>query len=233
MTSTAAGVRAEQSPPTGDCDSELYALLVASEFSGPVYDRVMTTLVAYAYQVVRAWLANGEIFRRCAEMRVRGLSGHEGWTAWSAEDVEDLLQETVSGGSSQFRATGLSGKGWRPGGASLTTYFVNACLFAFPQAYRSHRRQQDKQANALAGSRRAYDRYDVPDVADLADLRSTAEEALNDITDPRLRMVLRLHAEGYSYAEISALLADDTSPRAVEAMLYRHPRRNWGDADDR
>jgi len=41
------------------------------------------------------------------------------------------------------------------------------------------------------------------------------------IPDSRLRSVMRLHAGGYNHAEISQLLADGTTSRAVEGMIYR------------
>jgi DNA-directed RNA polymerase specialized sigma24 family protein len=126
---------------------------------------------------------------------------------------------------SKFRRDALAGKGWRPdGGASLTTYFAGACMFAFATVYKNHRNAQRRHAEAVAASQQSPP-VQVPDVAETVVDQAAAAEHFAAIADPRLRIAVQLAADGYSHAEISNLLADGTTPRAVEAMLYRHRKQ--------
>jgi DNA-directed RNA polymerase specialized sigma24 family protein len=63
----------------------------------------------------------------------------------------------------------------------------------------------------------------VGDAGDDAHARHHGLRAiLRQIPSARTRLVLALTAEGYTHSEIADILADGTTPRAVEGLLYRH-----------
>jgi DNA-directed RNA polymerase specialized sigma24 family protein len=211
----------------------LFAELAAAGFAGAMYDRVADRLASYGYQVLRAWIRTGDIFALCAKKRIRGLPASASWDGWADDDIEDLVQDTVVHALSKFRRDALAGKGWRPdGGASLTTYFAGACMFAFATVYKNHHNTRRRHAQAVAAARQAQPAQ-VPDVAEAVVDQAAAAEHLAAIADPRLRLAIQLAADGYGHAEISNLLADGTTPRAVEAMLYRYRKQARGGMDGR
>ena len=235
MTGSPARSAVSDLPPRVAGDAELYSRLVADRFAGPAYERVMDRLCRYGYTTIHAWVAAGLVFSRCAEKGIRGLPAGETWSHWTKEDIEDLVHETVAGAEVKFRSNGLRGAGWHPdGGASLAGYFITGCLFAFATAYKSRRRDQGRHHAALAAAQQAPAYWQTPDVADLVTARAeTTERFAQAVGEPRLRLVMQLHADGWSNAEISQALADGTTPRAVEGMIYRCKRANRGDFNGR
>src|SRR5262249_26029194 len=159
----------------------------------------------------------------CAEKGAKGLPTGEDWRDWTAEDLEDLVQETVAAAARKFQSNGREGRGWQPhGGASLTSYFITGCLFAFVSTYKRHRRDRDRDRTVTQADTRSPARPDQEsDIADrIAGNIDAAESLARLIPDPRLRLVMDLYSQEYSTAEISEVLADDTTPKAVEGMIY-------------
>jgi DNA-directed RNA polymerase specialized sigma24 family protein len=224
------------SPSEGSAaDAALFARLVADRFAGPVYEQCRATLARYAYKVLR----RGNIFELCASKKIKGLPKSPSWDGWTNEDIDDLLQETVIGGLNVFRQEALAGRGWRPdGGASLRTYFIHRCLFVFAAVYRRNHLDRNRRAAAIAALAAAQQARPVhaPDAAEVAVNKVAAEERLANLS-PRERVVVQLAAAGYSYAEISGLLADGTSLRRVEGMINRYRKHGrqmtQGDPDGR
>jgi len=220
-------------------DASLYARLTADGFTGPAFEQVMDRLCSYAYQVIGSWMATGKIFAKCAEIRIKGLPRAEDWHGWTREDLEDLAQETVAEAARKFRSNGQEGKGWQPGrGTALTSYFTSGCVIAFGSTYKTHknkkhRRDRDRGVNQAAGHP-AMPPNHASDVADtVAGHLDTVKLIAQQIPDRRLRTVMYLHANGWSNAEISQVLADGTTPKAVEGMIYRCKRKNGEDRDGR
>ncbi|MEU9381302.1 hypothetical protein AB0D38_10015 [Streptomyces sp. NPDC048279] len=146
---------------------------------------------------------------------------------WTKEDLEEVVQDTVARAVVIFERDALRAGRWRTdGGASLATYFIGTCLFAFAEVYRrrfnSWRRQQAMETAVARESGQG----DLPDVADTVVEHETVMAFLASTSpDPRLRLVIYLHYEGHTHAEIAATLADGTTARAVEAMLYRYRKQ--------
>jgi DNA-directed RNA polymerase specialized sigma24 family protein len=216
-------------------DKVLFARLEADGFTGPVYDRVADRLARYGYQVLQAWVRSGDVFSVCARKKIKGLPAVASWSGWAEADIDDLVQETVAAAIMKFRRHAMAGRGWRPaGGASPTSYFAVTCLYAFSAVYRRHLTARRRHANTdRAAAQRHIQPGHTPDVAETVIEQATAEEILASIADQRLRFIIQLAAAGYSHREISCLLADGTTPRAVEALLYRYRRQIRGDADAR
>ncbi|MGW4564211.1 RNA polymerase sigma factor [Streptomyces sp. NPDC004561] len=207
-------------------DAELVSRLADQGFTGVEYERFLDRLARYGLSVIAPWVRTGYVFARCADMGVRGLPLPVPAT-WSKEDIEEVVQDTVARAVVIFERDALRAGRWRSdGGASLATYFVGTCLFAFAEVYRRRFTSWRRQRAVEIAVARESGREDLPDVADAVVERETVVAFLAATTpDPRLRLVAYLHYEGHTHAEIAATLADGTTARAVEAMLYRYRKQ--------
>jgi DNA-directed RNA polymerase specialized sigma24 family protein len=206
-------------------DAELVARLARDGFTGPDYVQFAETLARYGYGLITAWVRTQKIFSECAKKGIRGISPPDPVANWSEDDAEDLAQDTVARALVVFRKKALVAGGWRPdGGASLRTYFVGTCLLVFPAVYR-RRENERARRSATTAAVQAERLAEVPDPADDVVARQVVADRLNAVPDRRLRMVLGLAIAGYTHAEIAALLADGTTARGVEGMIYRYRKQ--------
>ncbi len=216
-------------------DAELVGRLRAGGFVGPEYERLERRLAGYGFQVTGAWVRSREVFARCAQKGIRGVFPPAPCEVWSQQDVEELVQDTVARALVVFERDALRGGGWRPdGGACLAIYFVGTCLFAFAEVY--PRRRRSWQRRALAAAAEVQDHVltvltDVPDIAEILETDQTVVAVLEAIPDRRLRLAVYLSINGYTHAEIAEVLADGTTTRSVEGMLYRFRRQAVQDRD--
>ncbi|MEU4172968.1 hypothetical protein AB0F46_39625 [Streptomyces sp. NPDC026665] len=205
-------------------DGKIVTMLRQDGFQGTLYDRFVEELVRYGISVLRGWMHSGYIFDLVAQ-RGFGLSPHELDLEDLATDSdlrEELATMTIARALPRFRQQALIDGGWSPeGGASITTYFMGACAYDFPNEFRRHRASEARHHRAL---RREKDLYSPP-VSTL----SVAQEVLGnlgvldelqEINDPRVQAVVALTLDGYSQDEIRELV-DITTVRAVEGLMYR------------
>ncbi|TMM37018.1 MAG: sigma-70 family RNA polymerase sigma factor [Actinobacteria bacterium] len=201
-------------------DRVLYERLADLDFVGSAWDEFAEALIGYALPVCTGWLRSGLIFKLCAE---RSVPVGPTPTNWTVEDRHELALETVALALARFRSGAQLGRGWDPaGGASLKTFFMGRCIYAFVQVYRNWRR-----SDTLGGVTLVFDLRELPeggtgDPADLAIAGEQVRDALDEL-DPRTRAILILVAEGYSHREIGEIL--HITPRAVEGAVHRHRRR--------
>src|SRR5215469_9193610 len=225
------GVDVPEAPPDPDVDAdrrvadkELVDHLAACGFAGPRYDRFAGELAKYAVAVLCGWMHSGYVFRLLAQ---RGLA--LGPTERELEEFSsdaDLRQElavmVAAVALRRFRERALVGGGWRAdGGASLTTYFMGACLAVFPGEFRRHRAESRRwRAQDAAAARDTVRQFDAAaDPADvvLGELRIRDELAR---MDDRTRAIVAFRMDGYGQEEIAEMLGE-RSARAVEGVLYR------------
>lgn len=205
-------------------DKELLDELAAHRFSGWRYRRFEEELAKYGTAVLRGWMSSGHVFALTAS---RGFHLHP--TAAELEELqrdpqarEDLANMTVAYALPRFRDRALMGGGWKPdGGARLSTYFVGACLYEFPNQFRGRRDQavrwklQDNCELALS----PVEADPAADPAALTAARLSAQAKLCGL-DRRTRAVVMLTVEGYRQDEIAEMLGEP-SARAVEGVLHR------------
>ncbi|WP_329600173.1 hypothetical protein OIE43_44340 [Streptomyces pseudovenezuelae] len=133
-------------------DRQLLLVLAHHGFRGPKYDHFVQELVRYGVSVLRAWMHSGCIFGFVAD-RGFGLSPHELELEELASDSdlrEDLAMMTVARALPPFRQRALVEGRWTyEGGASITTYFMGACLYVFPNEFRRHRASRERQRRLL------------------------------------------------------------------------------------
>ncbi|MFJ2828533.1 hypothetical protein ACIPC1_13295 [Streptomyces sp. NPDC087263] len=217
-------------------DEQLLKYLARDGFEGRDYEYFQNELVRYALSVLGAWLHSGYIFHLVAR---QGLA--LGPTEAELEELrrdsdlrEELAGITVARALPRFRQKELVEGGWSyDGGASVTTYFMGACLRAFPNEFRGHRAGEERY-------RRAAQRQQTVGVPQLA-APSAEDEAislqrvldhLKGIRNPRTRTAVgAIVLAGYTHAEIQELF-DAPSVRVVEGILHRWrktTRRTEGD----
>lgn len=205
-------------------DGDLVAELARERFRGRTWDLFATELVRYARSVLLAWQRTGHI---STLLRKKGLGGgptEEERQAFQREPVlfNDLTDSTIARALARFRETALLGGGWRiDGGATLTTYFMGACLNAYADELNRHRTEYRRQGRPYLD-----DGTFLGSIADRPDWQVASqdqcEEILEDLSD-RERKIVTMTAEGYEQDEIAETL--DMTARAVEGALYRMRKR--------
>ena len=103
----------------------------------------------------------------------------------------------------------------------MTTYFMGACVYAFPNELRRHRVQQARWRQQDRRGAHAFDleRWPVNDTATLATGRLRVLDDLKQLPE-REQSIVAATLDGYTQAEMVEMF-DETSIRAIEAVLYR------------
>jgi RNA polymerase sigma factor (sigma-70 family) len=207
-------------------DLRLLEELTAEAFEGVAWDRFASELARYAVAVMLAWLRTGEIVKQCQRLGFRvGISPSN----LADEDRVDLAHDTVVQGLVDFKAHALLGGGWTfDGGASLKTYFMGRCKFAFRNVSRNWLTQQRErlQTSSVGAWADEIDWLTTPggDPAEAAARRQEVQDALAELPDERSAFAVTTQSMGYTYAEIAELL--ETSVGTVRQLLARHRARN-------
>lgn len=210
-------------------DRAAFERLLAGEFTGPDWDRYAEALAGYGVAVMKAWLCTGYIFALSSAKNRPVKPTDEDREALRTTPTlrEDIAHAVVVQGLILFRTTALAGKGWNPeGGASITTYFMGACVLSFANEFNRHQRSEHRWR---MGSQAAPSR--LPDEANSMWSTSDSDPAgivvgndsvarLMDSLSTREKEMLKLRLEGYEFAEI-AEITGDKSARKVEGVLYR------------
>ncbi|MFE6130087.1 hypothetical protein ACFQ6Q_17760 [Streptomyces sp. NPDC056437] len=189
----------------------------------PENDAPPNLTARYAISVLRAWMYSGYIFKMAAG-RGYGLNPHELDLERLAADSdlrEELATMTVALALPRFRQRAFLEGGWTfEGGAGITTYFMGACLYDFPNEFRKHRTSEENHRKALKHPH--FDTEVLPSLEAEVVGRERLREALKDI-DPsktRERAIVALTLDGYTQEEIRLLLGEE-SVRAIEGVMHR------------
>jgi len=161
----------------------------------------MIALTRYARAVLRKWLHTGEIFNRVRDINrpVPPL----GVCRPNKDDFAELIDGVIGGASHEFRSGFLAGDGWSPDGtASMQTYFVTGCLYAFKGVYGPWRRTL---SNAGSPSNSFEIKVDVKqDTAQTIEDRAVIEDLREAARQDGLLEVLEARLNGDTYQEIGA-----------------------------
>lgn len=197
-------------------DIDLYNRLKFAEYHGREYEAFRKALTEYALPIMIAWSRSGEIFKRCADKRRR-----VGGCAIPWEAAPDLAADTIVVALRRFKEDVLIPHRWDPGqGASLRTYFIGACILAFPNVYRKW--QIGESANVLSAASET-----DPDV--LIDTRRFRDphlmvelsEAVEAVGEPTANL-LAATVRGLSHEEIGR--EEGVSAKAIEMRVRRRKR---------
>ncbi|MFD3572226.1 hypothetical protein [Streptomyces sp. NPDC058667] len=204
-------------------DQQLVQLLAREGFAGPRYEVFENDLARYAIAVLRAWMYSGYIFKM-ASSRGFGLNPHELDLERLAADSdlrEELASMTVALALPRFRQRAFVEGGWTfIGGAGITTYFMGACMYDFPNEFRRHRTSEAAQRQALLHPH--FDNEVLPGVEAEVVGRQILRDALKDIGPKKVRerAVVALTLDGFTQEEIRDILGEK-SVRAIEGVLHR------------
>ena len=206
-------------------DVEIRNELARAGFRGPVWDRYAWELARYGYAVMMAWLQSGEIFSQC---KVKGCSLGPPPLEWTVDDRAGLASETVALAVNSFKQQALIEGRWTPdGGATLKTYFIGGCVFAFPNLYRKWLTDRAALQQLISIERDIEDRSDLPrDPSEMAVTRLHIQEGFNSIPDDRTKSAVLLQGMGYTYVEIGEIL--QITSRAVDGLIRRQHERGAG-----
>jgi hypothetical protein len=117
-----------------DWDIALRHELAYDMFHGPNWNKVAGRLVEYGLAVIKSWLQTRKMWKQCKENRCWPGAPPD---VLSEDDCAELANETVARAINTFQDKAMTRGGWRPErGASLSTYFIGRCVFAFPNVYR-------------------------------------------------------------------------------------------------
>jgi hypothetical protein len=227
-------------------DLEMVNTLALARFEGPAFEVFAGELAAYGYPVILAWLRRGTIWQYCAE-RGRPLYPTDAEREILEGQFDERLElalETVAQGLKFFRERVLLAGKWSfDGGATLTTYFIGACLLAFPNEFRrwhaERRRWNLAVTAAVLTSPEGRTVADLPgggpvsacdmvsgrgsgpcsDPADVAAARSVVLGELRSLPHV-IRDAAALVIDGMGFAEAGAALG--TTDRGIEGRLYRY-----------
>ncbi|MEV0695870.1 hypothetical protein [Streptomyces sp. NPDC050388] len=209
-------------------DARIVDLLRADNFQGPRYEKTTTRLMEYGWLTINKWTGTGEIFVQARRVG-RPVSLHMTAPGWNADDRAEVTTDTVIAGLDLFLEHGLIRGKWTPdGGASLTTYFVGACIRSFHRVYdRWFRGVQMGQAELdrpVADHDGASADREIPDqrATDPFYAAATHEEIkciLPCITDTKVRRGLALRALGYTQQQ--AAVEVGLTEKALEGRIGR------------
>lgn len=211
-------------------DARLVEHLRALGFAGPLYEQFETELMNYAIDVLSGWMCTGKIFAVLVEKHGFGLSPTEDELHALHHDPEargDIAVMTAASALGKFRTRALREGGWDPArGASVATYFVGACLYEFPDEFRSFQDERDRHTSVLVALGRepapAPNPGTDPEHAILGQMH--VREELAAIREGTTRACVALMLDGAKHEEIAESVPGIDSPRAAEGRLYRWKR---------
>ncbi|MFF3634093.1 RNA polymerase sigma factor [Streptomyces sp. NPDC002250] len=206
-------------------DARLVQALRERDFAGPLYERFADELRRYGWPVMMSWNVSGEIFHQC-RLIGRPVGAKLIVPSWDRQDCIDVANETVAAGLALFRSKALVERRWQQHlGASLRTYFVGACLRAFPPIYAAWSRvRRDELRHTATEEEELTRRIDLAtpythDPCDAAVLQQEIRRVMSEIDDPNLRAGVVWLAAGYSQSETAAMIG--LTRKSLERRLSR------------
>lgn len=209
-------------------DTVLVAHLQKHGFDNSVGELTCDVLVRYGNSIFIAWMDTGVIWQKISHlMRRHGRTVTGGRSIWTPEEADELRWSTLAEGMRHVQAKIQNGE-WNPhGGASLKTYFINACLWKFLNEYRKFWRV--KNGAELVMDNITIPRHE-PDPEETSIARETIKERLRPLK-LGLQQIIHLRALGYTVPEIAEILG--LTVKTVECRLSRYYKSNpWEGVGD-
>ncbi|MFJ8098254.1 hypothetical protein [Streptomyces griseofuscus] len=207
-------------------DAQVVEFLRGQGFAGPRYEKFTGQLMEYSWPVMLGWAHTGEIFRQA---RKNGCPVPASLLvpAWTQDDRYEVVTDSLLHGLASFRANALQGGRWDPGkGASVTTYYVRACIFAFRTVYEAWSRRYCWRASTVQTCAGLDDDplAQLPDghAADpchIAVVNDDIRRVLPMLPDGELRAAVVRRAAGFTQDEAAGLMG--MTGKALESRLGR------------
>lgn len=207
-----------------EADVDLFERLRACGFDkdSEEWDRLGTKVAKYATGVMVVWARRGRL-RSKTLRRSPGGSRLPEDLVLDAHDARSLINEVLVVSLENYRTRSLPM--WNPhGGASLTTWFVNQCLYDLPDVFARWQRlelRERHEAEPLPTDVEVEESQHCCGLEDEVTDRMLLDEVLED--DPDLREVLELRDAGYSREEIAERLGQSVG--ALRSKTNRAKQR--------
>jgi Sigma-70, region 4 len=211
-----------------EADQKLLDELVAAGFKGPLYRRFEDELIRYGLGALKGWMYTGYIFRLIdnkimkngKKMMLNATDSEREQIRRDGDLRTQLAGSTLATTLPKFRDRALQRGGWTlDGGASLTTYFMGATLYSFPNEFHRFRRERTTQLRQDHAAITYEDGTHSADPARAVVQDQVVQDALLRLP-PRTAAIVQLHLLGHSHQEIAESLSDP-SERAIEGVLHR------------
>ena len=112
-------------------DQLLVEAVLEEGIGGPRHRALEDQLIRYAVRVLRHLLANGQLVSKATRLG-RPPVPADAWLDFTDDDRQEFAQDMVATALPGFTRAVFEQRRWTPDrGASLTTYFVNACILQF------------------------------------------------------------------------------------------------------
>ncbi|MFJ1887226.1 hypothetical protein ACIOHU_42445, partial [Streptomyces sp. NPDC088137] len=121
-----------------EADRALYERLQRRDFTGWEMDLLHEDLWLYGWKCLRAWMKDGSIIAKCGD---RGIVVPARWpeveTLTRRGDLRDeIAHDAVEAAVRTFTKGYLPEGRWDPGkGATMRTYFIRTCMYAFREGF--------------------------------------------------------------------------------------------------
>lgn len=218
---------ARRSPPEGAIDPEEARLradrrmvdtVLEEGLGGPRHQYLQEELIRYAVPVLRQLLSDGRLAGKATRLG-RPPAPADAWQDFTEDDRREFVQEMIVNALPRFDHAVFGDRRWTSAhGASLKTYFVNACILCFARL--QDRWMHDRQALRPVGLE--FDPDSAPSAPDSAATVAVQDEVrrlLRGVGDRQLQEVIVLRAAGWR-AEDAAGEAGLTA-KAAEGRLAR------------
>lgn len=204
-------------------DHLVVKMVIDEGLNGPRENYLLQQLVRYAQPVLKVMLSDGRIFAKCRRLR-RPVEDDISFLDLSDQDRNEIVQDMISDALPVFRKNVFEQDRWSPDkGASLKTYFVNACALQFPGIYRKWKESrrwltplEDEHSNIpiTRGSEDPARRVIVHD---------KLRQALDSVP-VEIRKALDKYAEGFTMEE--AAERSGITPKKLEGAVARLRKKN-------
>lgn len=198
-------------------DQLMVDAILEQGLGGPRHQALEAALIQYAVPVLRKLLASGEIIAKAARLR-RPASDSAAWLEFTHADREEFARDMVADALPVFTEAVFGQRRWSPArGASLKTYFVNACIRQFARPYGAwlDQRRVVQAAGLDIGPGSSHELDPAIAVA----FRDEASRLLKKIPDRQTQEVLVLRAAGWSARDAAQQVG--LTEKAAENRLAR------------
>lgn len=219
----------------------LYGRAEAEDFEGPWFEALATSVVQYAMGIMDGWIVSGLIWSK-VRWRVKRTPTEQRLLECDPLTRLDLMNKVALKALENWVKAEHADRGWdRDGGASLNSWFVTGCMYAFANEFGKWQTQQrwrnsedaatDIGAEAfsiedeqVAERRRARKTFDTPERR--TELNQDVELALSMLENDEERAIVKLKALGYPIAEIAEVVGKP--PTEIKNFLKRLKRQDIG-----
>ncbi|HEX4814556.1 MAG TPA: hypothetical protein VFV66_17590 [Nonomuraea sp.] len=201
-----------------DFEAQLVEHFRETEGGTRLYQWFCQDLIESSRPTVVAWLRTGIFFER-SRKRNRNVGDHMPLSFIA--DFELLANDIMTAGHQLFFDVGIIGRRWsKSKGATLKTYYLNACVWKFPEVFRQWRRDEVSR-RALHLSEDLEEAVAVTSAKD-AGYSITHTAVIRSIFKrypDRDKVIFWWTALGYKPSEISEMTG--YMVRAIDGALYR------------